>query len=212
MIHRNIKGTKSAFSFVIGACNKLSNVHLALDIIYDYIRIGGCSAYMIEDVSILSAGLGEMDVAVQVLDIASSINLDRPISNRVTKKVISKALEFYDGRKMNVSNLTSDEQMKLTTTLVHRGSIYDWNKKEPEIRGDTHTISEEESSPRSHADILLKYLRSRIKDESSPLLLTNSALRIAKKILIENNEDYLAQKLLERSNEDEDQGSQIPVL
>merc|ERR1711998_815967 len=66
MINRKIKGTKSAFSFIIRAFSKLNNVHLALEIIHDYIRVGGCSTYMIEDASILAAELDELEVAVKV--------------------------------------------------------------------------------------------------------------------------------------------------
>ncbi len=194
MINRNIKGTKSAFSFVIRACAKLNNVNLALEIIHDYRRIGGCSAYMIEDVAILSAGLGELEVAIKVLYLASSdISLDRPISNRVTKKVVSKALELYDGRKMNASNSVSNEQMKSTTAPP----IYSMPDSIEEFRisGEQLILNNVSNISESYSDILLNYLRYRIKDESSPLLLSNSAQKIAKKFLIDNREEYLAQKL-----------------
>jgi hypothetical protein len=36
MVSKNIKGTKSAFSFVIRACSKLMNAELAIEIINDY--------------------------------------------------------------------------------------------------------------------------------------------------------------------------------
>ena len=192
MINRNIKGTKSAFSFVIRACAKLNNVHLALEIIYDYLRIGGCSAYMIEDVSILSAGLGEWEVALKALLIASDgANLDRPISNRVIKKVLSKSLESYD---KGIS--AKDERMN--SIALSNDGVDNYTDEEYQGR-DQLNNTKKTNIPESYVDVLLKYLRFRIT--TLPLLLTTSAQKIARKLLIDNDEELLAQKLLEISTD-----------
>ena len=189
MINRKIKGTKSAFSFIIRACSKLNNVHLALEIIHDYIRVGGCSTYMIEDASILAAELDELEVAVKVLTIASSgTNNDRPISSRIVKKVVSQALEFYNfTRKMNV-----EKQMTLGSHNHmddHIDEFEGGDNDKKTVKKDVGVVTS------SYVDTLLDFLRPCIEGRTSQLLLTISAREIAKKILIENNEENLAKKL-----------------
>ena len=94
---------------------------------------------------------------------------------------------------MNASNSVSNEQMKSTTAPP----IYSMPDSIEEFRisGEQLILNNISNISESYSDILLNYLRYRIKDESSPLLLSNSAQKIAKKILIDNREEYLAQKL-----------------
>ena len=188
MINRKIKGTKSAFSFIIRACSKLNNVNLALEIIHDYIRVGGCSTYMIEDVSILAAELDELEVAVKVLTIASSgTNNDRPISSRIVKKVVSQALEFYNfTRKMNIEKqMTPDGHNHMDDHIDE----FEGDNDKKTMKKDVGVVTS------SYVDTLLDFFRRCIEGRTSQLLLTISAREIAKKILIENNEENLAKKM-----------------
>ena len=141
MIGRKIIGSKSAFSFVIRACTHLKNSALALEIIEDYNRMGMAAAYMYEDVVLLLDSLGLAEDAMEILALAvCDGNLHRPISQRISKKVISRGLEvlarkgqFVSNKWINGTQIKSSEIFSNSKTLasnvftVLRNGVVDHN-------------------------------------------------------------------------------------
>ena len=81
---------------------------------------------MYEDVAILSTSLGRYEHAMYVLHLGSNVNLDRPISTRVLKKVVSKSLEYYNRtRNAFESKLESqDHVMEFNADTVKSDSAF----------------------------------------------------------------------------------------
>lgn len=172
MTARNIKGSKSAFAFIIRACNKLLSSELALEAIEEYRRTGSAAAYMYEEAAALAESTGKIEHAVKAFArAAGDSHLDRPVSPFMSKKIVSGSL---------------DALSRMDRFL---GSNYSHSSIQ-----DTCCAHEQTSEFSAFAYDIYLCLKAGILDSS--LTLTAPAIEVASKFLLQLDEYDLVQKML----------------